>query len=79
MKMIIPRPGKALRQKREPQGRKGFLSLDAKENIRKIKQWDNRHEPRHDKTNKMSVRPAKTQISPGIRPNRSESSLALSR
>ena len=24
-------------------------------------------EPRHDKTNKMSVRPAKTQISPGIR------------
>ena len=26
------------------------------------------HEPRHDKTNKMSVRPAKTQISLGIRP-----------
>ena len=25
-------------------------------------------EPRHDKTNKMSVRPAKTQISLGIRP-----------
>ena len=26
------------------------------------------HEPRHDKTNKMSMRPAKTQISLGIRP-----------
>ena len=32
-------------------------------------------EPRHDKTNKMSVRPAKTQISLGIHPVRSESSL----
>ena len=27
-----------------------------------------KYDPRHDKTNKMSVRPAKTQISPGIRP-----------
>ena len=26
------------------------------------------YEPRHDKTNKMAVRPAKTQISLGIRP-----------
>ena len=33
-------------------------------------------EPRHDKTNKMSVRPAKTQISLGIRPVWSESSLS---
>ena len=32
-------------------------------------------EPRHDKTNKMSVRPAKTQISLGIHPVWSESSL----
>ena len=32
-------------------------------------------EPRHDKTNTMSVRPAKTQISLGIRPVWSESSL----
>ena len=32
-------------------------------------------EPRHDKTNKMTVRPAKTQISLGIRPVRSESLL----
>ena len=33
------------------------------------------NELRHDKTNKMSVRPAKTQISLGIRPVWSESSL----
>ena len=33
-------------------------------------------EPRHDKTNKTAVRPAKTQISLGIRPVWSESSLA---
>ena len=32
-------------------------------------------EPPHDKTNKMSVRPAQTQISLGIRPVCSESSL----
>ena len=33
------------------------------------------YEPHHDKTNKMSVHPAKTQISLGIRPVWSESSL----
>ena len=33
------------------------------------------YEPPHDKTNKMSVRPAKTQISLGIRPVWSESLL----
>ena len=33
------------------------------------------NEPPHDKTNKMTVRPAKTQISLGIRPVWSESSL----
>ena len=32
-------------------------------------------EPRHDKTNKMAVRPTKTRISLGIRPFWSESSL----
>ena len=32
-------------------------------------------EPRHDKTNNVSVRPAKTQLSLGIRPVWSESSL----
>ena len=35
-----------------------------------------KYEPRHDKTNKMSVGPAKTQISLGIRPIWSESSLS---
>ena len=34
------------------------------------------NEPQHDKTNKMSVRPAKTQISMGIHPVWSESSLS---
>ena len=33
-------------------------------------------EPRYDKTNKMGVRPAKTQVSLGIRPVWSESSLS---
>ena len=35
---------------------------------------NNRNETQHDKTNEMSVRPAKTQISLGIRPVWSESS-----
>ena len=34
-----------------------------------------KYEPRHNKTNKLSVRPAKTQISLGIYPVWSESSL----
>ena len=34
------------------------------------------YDPRHDKTSKMAVRPAKTQISLGIRPVWSESSLS---
>ena len=37
--------------------------------------WKTLNEPRHDKTNKITVRPAKTQISLGIRPVWSESSL----
>ena len=36
----------------------------------------NKTEPRHDKTNNVTVRPAKTQISLGIRPVWSESSLS---
>ena len=36
-------------------------------------------EPRHDKTNNVAVRPAKTQISLGIRPVGSESSLSAGR
>ena len=39
--------------------------------------WTNlKHEPRHDKTNNVAMRPAKIQISLGIRPVRSESSLS---
>ena len=37
------------------------------------------YEPRHDKTNKVTVRPAKTQISLGICPVWSESSLCAQR
>ena len=44
--------------------------------IRKLKL---KYEPRHDKTNKMAVRPAKTRISLGIRPVWSESSLSAQR
>ena len=33
-----------------------------------VKRMHDRNEPPHDKTNKMDVRPAKTQISLGIRP-----------
>ena len=39
-------------------------------------EWADRIEPPHDKINKMTVRPAKTQISLGIRPVWSESSLS---
>ena len=38
--------------------------------------WFNPYEPQHDKTNKMTVRPAKTHISLGIRPVWSECSLS---
>ena len=42
----------------------------------KVKQdWKKKREPRHGKTNKMTVRPEKTRISLGIRPVWSESSL----
>ena len=39
--------------------------------------WASIYEPPHDKTNKMTVPPAKTQISLGIRPVWSESSLCV--
>ena len=42
----------------------------------KINERKNMTEPWHDKTNKVNVRPAKTQISLGIRPVWSESSLS---
>ena len=44
-----------------------IVLLKAKQNVT--------FEPQHDKTNKMSVHQAKAQISLGIRPVRSESSL----
>ena len=47
-------------------------------NVRKMTAVENdcsSNEPQHDKTNKVTVRPAKTQISLGIRPVYSESSL----
>ena len=43
--------------------------------IKKVFSWRGSYEPPHDKTNKMTVRPAKTQISLGIRPVWSESPL----
>ena len=43
--------------------------------IKQVFSWRGSSEPPHDKTNKMTVRPAKTQISLGIRPVWSESSL----
>ena len=57
--------------------RKSFhIEIQAEEYARIENVRENLHEPRHDKTNKMSVRPAKTQISLGIRPVWSESSLS---
>ena len=42
-----------------------------------MEQWLSQiYEPRHDKTNNVAVRPVKTQISLGIRPVWSESSLS---
>ena len=55
---------------------------DSSKQVTERKQWNDlqgvpqTNEPRHDKTNKISVRPAKTQISLGIRPVWSESSLS---
>ena len=44
----------------------GDIIQDRQKNVNSIQSMIN--EPRHDKPNKMSVRPAKTQISLGIRP-----------
>ena len=40
-------------------------------------EWYSKYEPRHDKSNKMTLRPAKTHISLGIRPVWSEFSLSV--
>ena len=55
-----------------PVGTLGFLELTAANKSK----WSETYEPQHDKTNNMSVRPAKTQISLGIRPVWSESLLS---
>ena len=62
---------------------KAFTTTDQNSNISKpsfrgahhLQETKVKIEPPHDKTNKMTVRPAKTQISLGIRPVWSESSL----
>ena len=46
------------------------------DHYRSLEHYTKQNEPRHDKTNKMTVRPAKTQISLGVRPVWSESSLS---
>ena len=55
-------------------------SLSKKKTTKKKKKtrkpWPEENVPRHDKPNKMTVRPAKAQISLGIRPVWSESSLS---
>ena len=50
----------------------GFVKIGLKFQQNILKQWCWWFEPWHDKTNKMSVRPVKTQISLGIRPVWSE-------
>ena len=45
-------------------------------NFHTVSTWTKNYEPPHDKINKMTVRPAKTQISLGIHPVWSESSLS---
>ena len=53
-----------------------LLKILKKSVIYRSRLWDiSLHEPPHDKTNKMTVRPAKTQISRCIRPVWSESLL----
>ena len=44
--------------------------------MKQIPPWGSHNEPRHYKTDSVAVRPAKTQISLGIRPVCSESSLS---
>ena len=64
---------------REPQQNTGMQKTKAEKkcmrNLDPITDMHLPHEPRHDKTNKMSVCLAKTQISLGIRPVWSEYSL----
>ena len=52
-----------------------IFTLDQSDHAKCVDSESYSYELRHDKTNKMAVRQAKTQISPGIRPVWSESSL----
>ena len=52
-----------------------YLDVDRKNEIYFLNETRIKNEPRHDKTNKMSVCPAKTQINLGIRQVWSESLL----
>ena len=52
----------------------GLVLTNKTSNLKTYSNWQN--EPQHDKTNKMNVRPAKPQISLGIRPVWSESLLS---
>ena len=51
------------------------VKYHAKISVLNLRKYLTVNEPRHDKSNKVSVRPAKTQISLGIRPSWSEYSL----
>ena len=53
-----------------------YLGVGGDENLIINFLWSKRNELRHDKTNKMGVHPAKTQISLDIRPVWSKSSLS---
>ena len=71
--------GLARRWRDAPQGGLTDHSRQIADLLRDVYAWvfsrPNPFAPRHDKTNEMAVRPAKTQISLGIRPVWSESSL----
>ena len=45
-----------------------IFTLDQSDHAKCVDSESYSYELRHDKTNKMAVRQAKTQISPGIRP-----------
>ena len=53
-----------------------FWNLRVNKEVSQRRMLIAKHEPRHDKTNKVAVRPAKTQISLGSRLVWSESSLS---
>ena len=77
---ILPRHSikwfsKSSKSKKPPHFFRYFGDFPKKKKHSHFQEFAKTNEPRHDKTNKMSVRPAKTQISLGIRLVWSESSL----